>query len=558
MRFLKKALKILAYVLGFFLLIILIAGIYIWWVADRTEPPVVTNTAATQLPVAHPQGSLHTIGNNWIRKNRYGLYEMYVSGDAFERGVKNGKLSRQLIIDQEEAFTAQIKQMIPSDKYLKFLKYIIGVMNKDLPEHVLPEYQKEIYGISLSASDSFRWIGDNYARILNYHAAHDIGHALQNMMLVGCTSFGAWDTKTADGSLLLGRNFDFWVGDRFAENKIVAFYKPTQGHGFMFVTWGGFTGVVSGMNDQGLTVTINAAKSSIPWSGAATPVSLVAREILQYAGNINEAIAIARKRKMFVSESFLIGSAKDHKAITIEKTPDGLNIYDPNTDNIQCTNHYQSEGFKNEELNREQMDNSASVYRYQRLQELVKQEYPLTPQKIAYILRDRRGLGGADIGQGNEKAINQLIAHHSVIFQPDSLRMWVSSNPWQLGAYVCYDLKKILAMQGLQQDVEIADTTRTIAADTFLQTQDYHNFLLFRQNKLALLEGRAVDTAQVVHSNPRMYDAYRIAGDYSRKKGWYKAAIRYYKQALQYEVATVNEREAIEAHIRECEERLKQ
>lgn len=88
----------------------------------------------------------------------------------------------------------------------------------------------------------------------------------------------------------------------------------------MSVTWGGFTGVVSGMNEKGLTVTINAAKSEMP-KGAATPVSMVAREIVQYAGNIDEAIAIARKRKMFVSESFLVGSAADNKAVLIEKRP---------------------------------------------------------------------------------------------------------------------------------------------------------------------------------------------------------------------------------------------
>src|SRR5690606_30708774 len=162
----------------------------------------------------------------------------------------------------------------------------------------------------------------------NYHAAHDIGHALQNMMLVGCTSFGAWGGRSADGSMILGRNFDFWVGDQFAENKIVAFYAPDKGHKFMFVTWGGFTGVGSGMNDAGLTVTINAAKSKIPF-GAATPVSLVAREILQYAGNLQEAVSIAQRKKMFVSESFLVGSAADGKAIVLEKTPEKLAVYDP-------------------------------------------------------------------------------------------------------------------------------------------------------------------------------------------------------------------------------------
>ena len=40
----------------------------------------------------------------------------------------------------------------------------------------------------------------------------------------------------------------------------------------------------------------------------------------------NEALAIAKKRKMFVSESFLIGSAEDGKAVIIEKTPDSVGI----------------------------------------------------------------------------------------------------------------------------------------------------------------------------------------------------------------------------------------
>jgi len=380
---------------------------------------------------------------------------------------------------------------------------------------------------------------------------------LQNLMLVGCTSFGAWDSKTANGAMLLGRNFDFWVGDKFSENKIIAFYKPEKGNKFAFVTWGGFTGVVSGMNDKGLTVTINAARSDIPWAGAATPVSLVAREILQYAANINEAISIAHKRKMFVSESFLVGSAAGHKAVLIEKTPDTLSIYDAASDHLLCTNHYQSKLFQQQKLNKAQKANSASVYRYERLQELLQQNYPLTPEKVANILRDRKGLHNANIGDGNEKAVNQLIAHHSVIFQPDSLRMWVSTQPWQLGTYVCYDLRKIFARHGLRHDVEIADTALNIAPDPFLQTQEFRNFEIFRKNKLALLQKQPVDTAETVHSNPDFYDAYRVAGDYCKLNKWYTAAINYYTEALQHEVATVTERNAIQKKIAECKKKLK-
>ena len=206
------------------------------------------------------------------------MYELYVEGKPYERGVINGKLTEELVQRQEDHFNDQINKMIPSAFYRHFLKYFIGWFNRHLADNVAEEYREEIYGVSNAASDKYDYIGSNYQRILNYHAAHDIGHALQSMALVGCTSFGTWGSVT-DSNMIIGRNFDFYVGDKFAEDKIVAFFNPSEGYKFMTITWGGFIGAVSGMNDQGLTVTINADKTSLP-SASATPVSLVAREIL--------------------------------------------------------------------------------------------------------------------------------------------------------------------------------------------------------------------------------------------------------------------------------------
>ncbi len=546
MRFIKKLLKITATLFAVLIVLLLLCGIYIWKVSD-IKPPKIAE-AFTSLPEARVLDSnTYILDSNWIRKNEFGLYEMYTSGNAWQRGIHNGVLSRRQIVEQEEAFVGQIKKMIPAPGYLKFLKYIVGFMNRDLHNYVIPEFQEEIYGISLSASDSFRWIGSNYSRLLNYHAAHDIGHALQNMMLVGCTSFGAWDTKTENGAMILGRNFDFWVGDDFARNKIVSFVSPAKGHRFAFVTWGGFIGVVSGMNEKGLTVTINAAKSDIPW-GAATPVSLVAREVLQYAENIEEAIAIAHKRKMFVSESFLIGSTVDHRSVVIEKTPDTLAVYDPNTDNIACTNHYQSNYLRQQALNKEQMEHSASVYRYERLQELLQQNYPLTVPKVAAILRDYKGKGGADIGLGNEKAVNQFIAHHSIIFMPDSLQMWVSTSPWQMGTFVCYDLRKVFAIDHFSKETVVADNRLNIAADSFIYGARYKQYQNFRNTRMAWLDHHApgIDINQWIPNNKNYYDAYQLTGDYWMAEKEYKKAEDNYRKALSLEIPTVGERTAIE------------
>src|SRR3984957_9252365 len=298
----KKIRRILAGIFGAIALLIIVGVIYIL-IVSKTNPPAVSDKTALSWQRAEPGTGFYTLKNNWFRKSKSGLYELYVEGQPFDRGVVNGKLSKELIQLQEDYFNDQINRMVPSRFYRHFLKYVIGWFNRDLDKHVTEEDKEEIYGISTSASEKYNYIGNNYQRILNYHAAHDIGHALQNLALVGCTSFGTWGSRSADSTMIIGRNFDFYVGDHFSENKIVSFEKPADGFKFMYVTWGGFIGVVSGMNEKGLTVTINAAKSDMP-SGSATPVSLVAREILQYADNISGAMAIAKKRKMFVSESF--------------------------------------------------------------------------------------------------------------------------------------------------------------------------------------------------------------------------------------------------------------
>ena len=542
-------------ILGVFLLLILAGIIYIL-VVSKTNPPKIADQSSLSWQRTENSPGFYSLKNSWFRKSESGLYELYVEGKPYERGVVNGKLTKELLQKQEEYFNDQINKMIPSKFYLHFLKYFVGWFNRDLDKYITQEYKDEIYGVSASASDKYNYIGSNYMRILNYHAAHDIGHALQNLALVGCTSFGTWGEKSADSNMIIGRNFDFYVGDHFAENKIVAFVNPSDGHKFMSVTWGGFIGVVSGMNDKGLTVTINAAKSSIP-TGSATPVSLVAREILQYAENIAEAEAIARKRKMFVSESFLVGSAEDGKAVIIEKTPDSMSVYDPNKNYIICANHFQSSGLKNLKSNQIQIKESASEYRYQRLQQLLDSTKRNTIQRTVDILRDRRGMNNEDIGIGNEKAIDQLIAHHSIVFEPKKGLVWVSTSPWQLGKFVCYDLNKVFSMTGMKTDQEVCDSNLDVPADPFLLTPEYQGFLRFHKYKEEILGGYPVNPDSVVNSNPDFYQSYELAGNELFKRKDYRRAAVYYREALTKVIATQGEENYIRSQLKRAEEKIK-
>jgi len=550
------------------LLIILVVMITGWiWFYNRVNlgPPEISDMSALKKERITAGKDFYKSGNSWLKKNKYGLWEMYVEGKPFERGVTIGKLSEELIRKQEDAFVEQIFKIVPSETYLRFLRYFIAWFDRNLNQYVKEEFREEIYGVSFAFSDDYNFIGTKYQRILNYHAAHDIGHALQDKhLVVGCTSFSAWGLETDDRSLIVGRNFDFYVGDKFAEDKIVCFYNPDKGNKFMMVTWGGMTGAVSGMNEKGLTVTLNAAKSVIP-SSAATPISLVAREVLQYAGNIKEAYEIISHRKTFVSESLMIGSAADHQSVLIEKTPVSTQIYRPQKQYLICSNHFQSDTLRNDELNIKNKANSTSAYRYERMTELINNHNPITVAGAADILRNQKGVHDRDLGMGNEKAINQLIAHHSVIFKPEQLKVWVSSSPFQLGEYVCYDLRYIFnSTPGLKSNQAINVAGEDIPVDRFLTSDDYQSFLRFRELKIILLKAikepekkqvTANFISEFIRSNPAYYDTYRMVGDYYRVHDDKKKAAENYKLALAKEVATLTEKEEISRQLTEVSEK---
>jgi predicted choloylglycine hydrolase len=548
----KKFFKIVAWLFGSFLLLIVLLIFYVRTVATIDEPivPVPVSTAEV-----NTIDSLSTVGKNWFRKSESGLYEMYVEGTPYERGEAIGKLSKDLIQYQEEVFNNQIHQLVKSDGYLAVLKYLVGWFNRNLDDNVNEEYRQEIYGVSRVASHEFDNIAPAYQRMLNYHAAHDIGHALQNMSLVACTAFATWDSASAGGSLIIGRNFDFYVGDDFAKNKIVAFYNPEKGHRFMMVTFGGMTGVLSGMNEAGLTVTLNAAKSEIP-TGSATPVSLVAREILQYATTIDEAFAIASQRKVFVAESFLIGSAKDKRAAIIEKTPEAIDLYESGKDFVIGTNHFQSALLGATEINQEHMKKSASVYRHQRVEQLLTRNKN-TVANTASILRNQLGLNDQAIGFGNEKAINQLIAHHAVIFQPEKKLVWVSTTPFQLGKFVCYDLNKVFA-DPMTMNHEIVEAGQEIPADSFMYTNDFKAAMKFNQYRFPFQSRKGLNADSLVTWNPGSYLSYMLAADHYYDAGRFGEAKKLYDQGLSKEIATEQERDHMQKRLTNCIEKLPQ
>jgi hypothetical protein len=374
--------------------------------------------------------------------------------------------------------------------------------------------------------------------------------------MVGCTSFAVNHSLTEDSTLLIARNFDFYMGDAFAEDKLIVFMNPDKGYKFASYAWAGLTGVVSGMNEKGITVTLNASKSDIPFS-AKEPISILAREILQYAGTIEEARKIASKSETFVSESLLIGSAADDKAVIIEKSPQKMDVYDSGEDALVCANHYQSSAFVKDSVNINNIRDTDSKARFDRMTQLMGRSYPMDVSQATTILRDQKTVDDKFIGYGNSKLLNQLIAHHGIVFKPARKEFWISAPPYQLGEFVGYDLSRVFLQRGDFQSFDSLDIDR----DPFLESAEYKKFEAFKSVRQKITKYVMLDTPlsltpqdqkAFIANNAQSYLPYFFLGEYHQKKGDFDKAIGFYEQALKHEVSSLNEEKSIRKKIAEC------
>ena len=87
------------------LLILLIVFPVYFWTQVTVSPPLIPESELTDPNGEVEKKSDYVIyGNNWLRKNEYGLWELYLEGSAYPRGLAFGKLTESLLAEKEQAF----------------------------------------------------------------------------------------------------------------------------------------------------------------------------------------------------------------------------------------------------------------------------------------------------------------------------------------------------------------------------------------------------------------------------------------------------------------------
>lgn len=459
-----------------------------------------------------------------IPRTEGGLNHLLLFGTPYERGLAMGRLTKPLLKEEETVLVEEFERFFPNPVLRWGL--MLGAMRWywGIERYFEPWATAEMYGVAESAPSEFERLTDNYTRQAAYHGVHEIGQMFVDFDKgdFGCTLLAF---PTAKG-WVLGRNFDFDAARILDEEKTVKWVFPDDasgGHAYLSVIWAGMVGAVTGVNDQGVYISINAAGAA-EYRRHATPSTLVVVKALMEANSAADAVRIIEDAEVLITDLFVVADAQDQGFYVIEKTPNRFKTT-RHTDAAAVANHLPSPEFADDAINQFRMREQTTVARLARGTELVQSVAPredLTPEQsssaMAKLLRDKRGPANAPRHIGHREAMDALITTHSVIYDTAARQLWISGGPALTGPYFGFDLVRSFAeRQPVPTSTVPADTDMT--ADTFYQ---YRAALLqLRAARLALKDEHCDEAdrqLKLIAASPAHdhYEYLMTQGDYEK------------------------------------------
>jgi len=140
--------------------------------------------------------------------------------------------------------------------------------------------------------------------------------------MAACSTIALPRAASEDGVARLGRNLDFPSLDVADKHSVLLIYHPEGRYAFAAVSWPGLIGVLSGMNEHGLTLANMevARPSRFP---VALPYTMLYRTVLERCRTVNEAVHLLQTTPRQTANNLMLMDASGDRAVA-EITPDGV------------------------------------------------------------------------------------------------------------------------------------------------------------------------------------------------------------------------------------------
>ncbi len=247
-----------------------------------------------------------------------------LTGSPYHKGFEEGRLLKKEIHIAVRDIFRYFRKKLPIPLLNRpIINRSLDHAWKEMEPYVSYDEYEQMRGLAEGADVSFKII----KRL----------HAMPEVYPTWCANGAFWGKATADGRLIAIRNLD-WNREmgiqRFAAIK---FYENPGGQNYVNIGYYGFTGVLSGVNEKGISVgQIGATSKDETMKGV--PMPFLLKRVLSEASGLEDAVKIFERSDRTRGYNYVIADATAKRAVAIESTWHHLEIFrDQDPDELEVS-----------------------------------------------------------------------------------------------------------------------------------------------------------------------------------------------------------------------------
>ncbi len=232
-----------------------------------------------------------------------GVRVLFLEGTPEEMGTQHG----QLLGDEVRRMTERILYGVGVASSFEKQRWFIGEIEEAqsrIQPFVRDEHIREMDALAQATGMHIQ-----EARLMNFFPE-----------LFHCSGFALHGKATLGGQMYHGRILDYMRGVGLEENAVVMICKPEGANAWVNVSYAGFLGSVTAMNEKQIAIGEMGGRGEGDWDGK--PMAQLVREVMENCDTIDEAVELMRSSPRTCEYYYVISDAKSMRAVGIKATPD--------------------------------------------------------------------------------------------------------------------------------------------------------------------------------------------------------------------------------------------
>lgn len=145
--------------------------------------------------------------------------------------------------------------------------------------------------------------------------------------LFHCSGFALHGAATEGGRLYHGRILDYIRGAGLEDNAVVTVSRPDGANAWVNVTYAGFIGSVTAMNEKQVAIGEMGGRGEGHWDGK--PMAQLVREVMETCDTLDEAVALMREGPRTCEYYYVLSDGKTGQSVGIKATPELFETVSP-------------------------------------------------------------------------------------------------------------------------------------------------------------------------------------------------------------------------------------